>query len=56
MNKLKFEINRVAETLIEQCEFFNCSLDMGWKSYMHPIITEQFSLQEVKEYINKCAK
>lgn len=47
-----FEIDKVAETLIELMHLFNCDMETAWKKYMHDLIKSQFSYDEVKEYIN----
>ena len=51
MGFFDFEISEVAKITIEQCKLFNCSIDICWEKYIHPIITEQFTLNEVKQYI-----
>ena len=48
-----FEIDKVVETVKNQMKMFNCEFDEAWNKYMHPIITEQFTLEQVKEYYLK---
>lgn len=48
---LELKIEHVADTLIKQAELFNCTLAVAWNEYTHPLITEQFSLEEVLNYI-----
>jgi len=57
----KLKISKVAEVLTEQSKFFNCDLKTAWRTWMHPVITEQFTFEEVRLFIeqnkrvcNKC--
>jgi metal-dependent amidase/aminoacylase/carboxypeptidase family protein len=52
MSWLKFEISKVADTLVNQASMFNCNYKTAWEKYMHPIITNQFTYEEVEKYIN----
>lgn len=47
----QFEISKVADTLISQATMFNCNIEKAWTDYMHPLITDQFTFDEVKTYI-----
>jgi hypothetical protein len=51
-NIFKLEISRVADTLVNQASLFNCGIEKAWNKYMHPVITEQFTFDEVKKYID----
>jgi len=53
MNEFEINIPKVADILISQCSLFNCSLEEGWKNYMHPVLTEQVTFEEVMDYIKK---
>lgn len=44
-------IERVAYTLINQMEVFDCTVDVAWNEYMHDLIKEKFTLEEVLNYI-----
>lgn len=52
-NFFKFDISKIANTLISQSSLFDCSIEEAWKKYMHPILTEQITFDEVKKYINE---
>nr|WP_312985493.1 hypothetical protein [Clostridioides sp.] len=47
-----FKLEDVAKTTVEQSGMHNCSIEDAWKEYIHPIITDKFTLNEVKEFIN----
>lgn len=49
----KLDLNKVAETLLKQCDLFNCPTKSAWKNYMHEIITEQYTFEEVEECLKK---
>lgn len=49
----KLDLNKVAETLLSQCDLFNCSIEDAWENYIHEIITEQFTFEEVEECLKK---
>lgn len=53
MDGFNFEISKVSEVLLKQSAMFNCSLEETWRRLMHPAITERFSFQEVKKYIDE---
>ena len=46
-----FKIDKVVDTLINQSKLFNCTMEVAWNDYMNPLITEQFTLEEVLNYI-----
>lgn len=46
-----FTIDRVADTLINQMKVFDCTIEVAWNDYMHSLITDQFTLEEVVNYI-----
>lgn len=46
-----FKIENVTDTLINQASLFNCSLEVAWNEHMHTLITEQFTLDEILNYI-----
>lgn len=48
---IELKIENVAETLINQAKLFNCTLENAWNNYMHSYITEQFTLEDVANYI-----
>lgn len=50
---MKFELSKIADTLVSQSGLFNCSLEEAWKNCMHPLLTNAYSFQEVKEYIDR---
>lgn len=47
----KFKIEKVADTLVNQARLFNCSIEVAWNDYMHSLIKEQFTLDEVLNYL-----
>lgn len=47
------EISRVAEVLISQASLFDCTIEEAWDKYMHPLITNTFKYEDVKDYIDK---
>ena len=47
------EISRVAEVLISQASLFKCTTKEAWDKYMHPLITNAFRYEDVKDYIDK---
>lgn len=49
---MNFKLSKVADTLVQQSVIFSCSIETAWNEYMHPIITERFTFEEVKEYID----
>lgn len=53
MSSLKLEISKIADTLMSQSAMFNCSLEEAWKQWMHPVLTEQTTFEEVKKYIDE---
>jgi hypothetical protein len=53
MNEFEINIPKIADILISQCSFFNCSLEDGWKNYMHPALTEQVDFEDVINYIKE---
>jgi len=38
---------------MSQSAMFNCSLEEAWKQWMHPVLTEQTTFEEVKKYIDE---
>lgn len=50
-NKLEISMPKVAETLKTQAKMFNCSYETAWEQWMHPLLTENCSFDEVMEYI-----
>mgnify|MGYP000930260036 FL=1 len=50
---MEFKIGNIADALISVSSMFNCTLEEAWERYTHPIITEKFSFEEVKKYIDK---
>lgn len=48
---IELKIENVAKTLISQAKLFNCTLETAWNNYMHSYITEQFTLEDVANYI-----
>lgn len=48
---LDIKIEHVADTLVKQAKLFDCTLEVAWNEYIHPLITEKFSLDEVLNYI-----
>jgi hypothetical protein len=53
MNEFEINIPKIADILISQCSLFNCSLEDGWKNYMHPALTEQVDFEDVINYIKE---
>lgn len=53
---MNLEISIVADTLIRQSSVFQCSLEEAWRNNMHPLITNSFTLKEIKSYIDKTTK
>lgn len=53
MNEFEINIPKIADILISQCNFFNCSLEDGWENYMHPVLTEQVDFEDVINYIKE---
>lgn len=46
-----FTIDTVAGALINQMKVFDCTIEVAWNDYMHSLITDQFTLEEVVNYI-----
>lgn len=46
-----FEIEKVAQTFMNQMKIFNCNEEVAWNDYMHTLIKDQFTLEEVLNYI-----
>lgn len=53
---MKIELSDVANALVSQSSMFQCSLKEAWEKYTHPIITDLFSYEEVKMYIDETIK
>lgn len=53
---MNLEISKVADTLIQQCSIFQCSVEKAWEDHMHPLITESIAFEEVKAYIDNKIK
>lgn len=50
---MEFELSKIADTLVSQSGLFNCSLEEAWESWMHPLLTNNYTFEEVKEYIDR---
>ena len=50
---MHFEISKVADAVVMQTSLFQCSIDEAWDRYTHDLIKNQFTLEEVKAYINR---
>lgn len=48
---IELKIENVAETLINQSELFNCTIDTAWNKYMNSYVKNQFILEDVVNYI-----
>lgn len=48
-----FEIEKVADTLMEMSALVGKDLETTWKYYIHDLIKMQFSFDDVKAYIEK---
>lgn len=46
-------IEDAANTLKDQAFNFTCSYKTAWEQYMHPLITDNFSFDEVLHYIEQ---
>jgi len=46
-----FDIGKVADTVIEMCGLTGKDIDTVWKYYIHDLVKEGRSLEEVKAYI-----
>jgi hypothetical protein len=46
-----FNIGNVADTVVEICGMVNKDIDTVWKYYIHELVKEGHSLEEVKAYI-----
>lgn len=49
----EFDIERVANTLTDLKKMFKCSDKHAWDNYMHDLIKEQFTYEEVINQLNK---
>lgn len=47
-----FKLNEVADVVRIQMKIFNCSIDIAWRDYIHDIIKEQITFEQVKQVIN----
>jgi len=56
----KLELSKVSGILVEQSNIFECDLKTTWEKLMHPAITDQFTYEEVRLFIEenkrKCNK
>lgn len=52
-SEVELDISRVANTLLDQALLFQCTLSEAWEKYMHPFITNSFSYEEVRVFIDK---
>lgn len=48
-----FDIGKVADTVIEMCGLTGKDIDTVWKHYIHDLVKEGHSLEEVKAFIQK---
>ena len=46
-----FDIGKVADTVVEMCGVVGKDIDKVWKYYIHDLVKEGHSLEEVKSYI-----
>lgn len=46
-----FEIGKVADTVVEMCGLVGKGIDAVWKYYIHDLVKESHSLEEIKAYI-----
>jgi hypothetical protein len=53
LSGFKIEISKIADTLVSQASLFNCSIEVAWKTYMHPVLIEHTTYEEVKKYIDE---
>lgn len=51
MKNKEIILSKVADTLIRQCDLFNCSYEEGWAHYMHPFFAGNISFDDVMDYI-----
>lgn len=49
---MKFEISKVANTVVEMSGLIGVSYKTIWDDYTHDLIKRQFVWEEVEEYIN----
>jgi len=49
----KLELSKVASILVEQSNIFECDLKTAWEKYMHPVITDQFTYEEVRLFVER---
>ena len=49
---MKFEISKVANTVVEMSGLIGVSYKTIWDDYTHDLIKSQFIWEEVEEYIN----
>ena len=55
-NLFNFEIGKVADTLVSMSGMIGKDYETTWKYYIHDLIKEQFTLNEVLDYIKKKEK
>lgn len=49
-----FEIENVVKTLVEMRSLLNCKdFRETWDKYIHDLIKQEFTFEEVEDYINK---
>jgi hypothetical protein len=46
-----FDIGKVADTVVEMCGMVSKDIDTVWKYYIHDLVKEGHSLEEIKAYI-----
>lgn len=51
--KSLMSIEKTAKTLKDQVCIFNCSYEVAWEQWIHPLIKEMFTFEEVMMYIDK---
>lgn len=49
---IEIKINKVVDALIEMSQLMGVDYKTIWDNYMHELITNQFTWEEVKEYMN----
>lgn len=56
MDFFKFDVNKVADTVINQMNIFGCSMEVAWKDYIHDLIKDSVSFEDVKKVIENRLK
>lgn len=50
-NMFEYEIDKVADMLVNKMRLYNCSAEIVWCEYIPSSIREEFTLDEVLNYI-----